>query len=330
MGDFIFGENNLIWINKRLKLFIGLMLPNGTVEYVPQGVFVLTEPQDNHTTEGKTATINAVDKAYFMTDNRGKFVNELTIAKGAKITDVIKIIANAVGETLYNFDNVTTTVPYELTYSGEDNRWKALQDLAALAQCTIFYDVNGYLRLKKIDLNMFDNEPVTWNYKYGDIQEKLYAGNTRSMNDSNLANHIRVIGGSSQTKTVIYDLKVDENDSKYGNLWKGNPYSIQQIGLFSYFHNSNQPDPVLSTIDDCKFRAKFELMKRLGYDEQVQISLAPNYLHDAEDVVWLQDTQNGLTGNKYLIKSINLPLAPALMTMEVTRMRKVISDWNFI
>lgn len=326
-NEFLFGETNLVWIDKRLKLFIGLQKYNGEVEYVPLGVFVLTEPESTHSTSAKSASINAVDKAYFMTDKRGKFINEQIIETGTKITDAIRIIASHVGETMFNFDDVQDTVPYELTYSGDDNRWNALQELAMLAKCTIFYDIHGFLRLKKIDLNKFESEPVTWEYKLG---QREYAGSIRKFNDSNLANHIRVLGGSSGIAEVIYDLTVDEDDPTYGHLWTDHSYSIQKIGRFSYFHNSNNPDGLITTQDEAKWRAKFELMNRLGFAEEVQLIISPNYLHDADDVIWIEDVQNGLDGHKYLIKSINLPLSPSTMTIEAIRYRRVIENWDFI
>ncbi|OAO83366.1 hypothetical protein [Anoxybacillus flavithermus] len=326
-GEFIFGENNLIWIDKRLKLYLGLQLWKGNIEYIPLGVFVLTEPEDNHTLDGKSVTINAVDKAFFMTDKRGKFVNEQIIQTGTKITDAIKIIASHVGETMFNFDDVQDTVPYELTYSGEDNRWDAIQELATLAKCTVFYDVYGYLRLKKIDLNYFETEPITWEYKYGDPNERLYAGNVRKFDDSNLYNDIVVLGGSGSTATSRYRLTVDETNP----IWTNNPYSVQKIGYHTFFWNNGNPDPLLGGSDEeCKWRAKFELMRRLGFAENVELTISPNYLHDVDDVIWIEDKENGIEGNKYLIRSITLPLAPALMTIECTKYRRVISDWNFI
>jgi hypothetical protein len=326
LGDFIFGENNLIWLDKRLKLFIGLSTWQNTLEWVPAGVFILTDPEDNHSPDGKTATINAVDKAYLMTEKYGKFVNELKIETGSKVVDTIKTIAKQFGETLFNFDNDTTTTPYELTYQGNDNAWNALQDLANFSKAKIFYDVNGYLRFKKIDLNEFDAAPITWSYKYGDKNEKLYAGNVRQMDSSNLYNDIYVVGGGSDKAVAKYRLTVDETNS----VWKNSPYSIQKIGRRTLMHNDGNYDPVLLTDDDCKFRAKKLLMDSLGFRESVQMTLAPNFLHDADDVVWIEDKTNGITGNKYIIQSINLPLSPSAMTMDVLRINKIIDDWNFI
>lgn len=332
LGEFIFGENNLIWIDKRLKLYVGLQTWDGNIEYIPMGLFVLSEAEDEHSLNGKPTTINAVDKAYFLTDKRGKFINEQIIQTGTKITDAIRIIASHVGETMFNFDEpvdedgLPLKVPYELTYSGTDNRWNAIQELATLAKCTVFYDVYGYLRLKQIDLNKFENESATWEYVYGSPKEKLYAGNVRRFNDSNLYNDIVVLGGSSDTAVARYRLTVDGTKP----LWTNHPYSVQKIGWNTYFHNNGNPDPLLLTEAECLWRAKYELMDKLGFTEDVQLTISPNYLHDADDTIWIEDNSNGITGNKYVIKSINIPLAPSVMTVAALRYSRVISDWNFI
>lgn len=329
LGEFIFGEKNMIWLDKRIKLFIGLQTWNGTLEWVPQGVFILTNPEDNHTLSGKTASINASDKAYLMTDNRGKFVTEFIIAKDANIVSTIKTIAGKVGETLFNFDTPDTAnskVKYELQYASGDNYWKAIEELATMANCQVFYDVNGYLKLKKINLEEFDNAAITWSYTYGSSSEKLYAGNARVMNASELYNDIVVIGGGSQSASVKYRLTVDETNS----IWKNHPYSVQKIGYNTLLWNGGSPDVALETVQQCKDRAKLELMKHLGFDEDIQLTISPNYLHDVNDVITITDSNNGLTGDKYMIRSLDIPLSPALMTINCSRYKKVISNWNFI
>lgn len=323
LGEFIFGENNLIWIDRRLKLHIGLKTRDESIEYIPMGLFVLTEPEDAHSLDGKPTTINAVDKGYFLTDKRGKFINEQIIETGAKISDTIRIIASHVGETMFNFDAITDAVPYELTYSGTDNRWNAIQELATLAKCTVFYDVYGYLRLKKIDLNKFENEPITWNYKYGD---SMYAGNIRKFNDSNLYNDVVVLGGGSDTAVARYRLTIDETNP----IWVNHPYSVQKIGYSTYFHNGGNFDPLLTTDEECKFRAKFELMDKVGFIEDVQMTIAPNYLHDVNDVIYLKDEENGIEGSKYVVRSLDIPLAPAIMTVGLSKYNRVIENWDFI
>lgn len=322
-GKYLFGQDNLIWLDKRIKLFTGLRVRNGETEYVQQGIFVLTEPSDSHDLSGKFTTINAVDKAFFLTDKRGKFINEQIIEVDTKITDAIKIIASHVGETMFNFDDIQDTVPYELTYSGTDNRWNAIQELAKLAKCSVYYDVYGYLRLKKLDLNEINTYPSVWTFALGD---SFYAGNTRKMDDGELYNDIVVLGGRSDTATSRYRLTVDETNT----LWINHPYSIQKIGINTYFHNDGNPDPLLGDSDEeCKWRAKFELMKSLGYTESVNMSISPHFLLDVDDVIEVYDAENNVEG-KYIINSLNIPLSGQLMTMDIQKQVKVIDDWNFI
>ena len=211
-NEFIWGENSLVWIDKRIKLFTGLKIADGSIHYVPQGLFVLTEPSDLHRIgDGKKAIINCVDKAYLYTDKRGKLVNELIIEEGTPVKIAIQLLFEDAGETMFNFDDdIDAVVPYEISFSGADNIWKVGEELAIFAQADLFYDVYGYLRLKKIDLNNLWLSPPTWIYKYGDKTDRFYAGNVRRFDDNILANHIRVLGGSSQTAEVLFDLKVEK------------------------------------------------------------------------------------------------------------------------
>lgn len=320
-GKFTWGEKNLIWIDKRVKVYTGLKLADGSIEYIPQGVFILTSPQDSHTPTGKIVTLSGQDKAYLYNDKRGKFVNEVTIAKGTSITTAIKTILN--DETLFNFDNVTDVTPYELTYSATDNKWKALQDLAAFGKCEIFYDVNGFLRLRKVDdLNNYQNESTVWSFAKGDM---FYAGNVRKMDETNTYNHFVAIGGGTATQIVRDEIIITESDSK----WAGSPYTIEKIGKITYFHNGGNADPVLVTQNDCHFRNKYSLLQYLGYSEVVEMNIAPLFIIDVDDIIEINDEENGVSG-RYRINKFDIPLKPQLVTVECAKQINVIQDWNAI
>ncbi|MGG1663844.1 hypothetical protein [Brevibacillus sp. NRS-1366] len=322
---FNWGEEKLIWIDKRVKVYLGLKLPNGTIEYVPQGVFIISEPQDSHTLEGKRTFVSGQDKMWLMTDKRGKFLYDTKIEEGLNVGTALKIIASKAGETLFNFDEIDEVVPYELSYSPSDNLYKALEELSSFAKGIIYYDVFGYLRFKKIDLNSFEHSPASWVYKFNGTDERFYAGNTRKLDESNLANHITVLGGSGQTAISSYEIIVDDNDP----LWKDHPYSIQKIGRITYSHNNGSPDSLLTTKEECKWRAKYELMKRLGYAERLSLNAAPVFVHDAGEIIEIDDEENDVKG-KYLLETFSLPIKPALMTSECVKYRKVIDNWGFI
>lgn len=323
-NEFTFSENSLVWIDKHVKLFLGLKLRNGIIEYVPQGVYCVTEISDSHTASGKYTKISAQDKGWKMVDKRGKFKNRLTLETGANIGESIKTLAGKVGETMFNFDSTYITIPYTIIYEPDNSIGDAISELALLARCTVGYDVFGFLRLKNIDLDEFDKIAPSWSYVYGDPNERFYAGNVRKMDESDLANHIVVYGGSSETVTSSYELIVTESNP----LFQDSPYSIEKIGDIIYFHNNGNPDPLLDA-DSCKYRAKYSLMQKLGYSEKLSLSISPNFLHDVNDVIQIEDVENNVSG-KYLLKNFSIPLKPDLMSCECLKHRKVIESWDFI
>jgi hypothetical protein len=314
-------ENGLIWINKRVKIYTGLKLKDGTIEYIPQGVFICTEPTSSSTLQGNFTSISGQDKAYLYNDKRGKFVYETTIAEGLSITTAIKTIAE--GETLFLFDNIMDTVPYELTYSTSDNRWKAMQDLAAFAKAEIFYNSNGYLVLRTVnDLNDLQNESAVWSFTKGDA---FYAGNVRKMDESNTYNHFIAIGGGTETEVVRDEIIITESNP----IWANSPYSIEKIGRCVYFHNDGNSDSLLTTVEECHWRNKYELMNRLGYSEQVSMNIAPLFILDASDIINVEDSENGVTG-RYMINKFDIPLKPQLVTVECSKEVEIVTDWSAI
>ncbi len=325
-GKFSWGSDRLIWLDKRVKLFIGLKLPNGTIEYIPQGVYILTDLYDTHNiSSGKKCFITGQDKSYLMNDRYGKLKNPLEIAKDLNVGTAIKTIATQAGETQFNFDAVTETIPFTHTYEPGDNYWTIMSDLAIFAKSSIYYDIYGNLRLKRIDLNDFTNYPETWIYEYQGINGNMYGGNERRLNPEGMANHILVLGGSGSTATCSYELIVSNTDP----LWSDSPYAVEVLGDLLYLHNGGSPDPLLSTADECKWRAKFELMNRLGFSEEVPIFVWPNYLHEPEDIIKIIDPESGIN-YRYIIDNYNLPLNPEQMTINCRREIRLIDDWDFI
>jgi hypothetical protein len=322
-GQFTWGKENLIWIDKKLKLFVGLQLSDGTVEFLPQGVFALTQPQDSHLLSGSIVTVEGHDLTYFLTEGNSPFVNEMVIAEGLNCGQAIKIIAQDAGVTNFLFDDITDTIPYELTYNMASDRWQAMTEIATLCKSEVFFDTNGFLRLRSVsDINDLMNESAVWKFYIGD---GFYSGNVRKIDSEKTANHIRVIGGGSQTETIIYDLVVDETNP----IWKDNPYSIQKIGRKLYFHNDGNADNLITDNDTAKYRAKYELMNRLSYVERVSLNTAPIYFLEPSDIIEVVDQSNNING-RYRIESLQIPLRPETMTIELSKEERLIEDWNFI
>lgn len=321
-GDFTWREGGLIWIdNKYVKLHIGIKTPSG-IEYVPQGVFVITQPEAKHKIGDNTVTISGQDKWYLLTGNFGRFTHITTVEKGTKIREAIMILARGAGipDSKMVFEDTDYTIPYDHTYQIGQNRGQAMKELAQKCftddgrEFEIFFDVNGYLRFQPVkDPN---TEAPVWSYKIED--GTLYAGSVRKLEDSELFNHVIVMGGSSNTAEFRSEIVVDDSKPE----WSHHPYSIQQIGDRLSVWNGGNPDPIIDSQSQCDARANFEIKKSLQYSEKVSIDLAPNYLHEGNDIIEVVDDMNGATG-VYQLKSFSIPIKPKIITAEALKVRKV-------
>ncbi len=318
-GRFTWVENGLIWIdNKKIKLYIGIKTPLG-VEYIPQGVFIVTQPEATHRPKENTVTISGQDKWYLLTGNFGRFTHEITINKDTNIKEAIKIIAENAGIKKMILEDTSITLPYDLTYQIGQNRGNAIKDLAGKAHAygefffDVYFDVNGYLRFEKYKDPLL--EAPCWTYKVED--KTLYAGSIRKLDDAELFNHILVLGGSSQTAEFRSELVIDDTLPE----WDGHSYSIQKIGDRFFAWNNGNPDSNIDSQSQCNSRAMFELKRRLRYSEKVSIDLAPNYLHEANDVIEVIDKANGCIGN-YQLKQFTIPIKPKLVTAEAVKINE--------
>lgn len=97
-------ENFKWWLDKRMKLFLGLKI-DGTeeIEYIQMGYFIITYFETTHTlNEFPVTRIQCSSKESLFATRRGKFVTDVTIEKGTVMTDSIKNILLQMGEKQQN------------------------------------------------------------------------------------------------------------------------------------------------------------------------------------------------------------------------------------
>lgn len=68
---FVWGEDNLIWLDKRVRLYIGLKLLSGEIEWVLQGTYVISDFYNTASLQGKKTYITGQDKSYLLGDKLG-------------------------------------------------------------------------------------------------------------------------------------------------------------------------------------------------------------------------------------------------------------------
>ncbi|PWK07493.1 hypothetical protein [Tumebacillus permanentifrigoris] len=311
-GDFTWSVGGEIWIDKRIKLWIGLETPTGAISYVPRGVFLLEEAVVD--SKSQEAYFAGGDKwKLFDGSNRGKFTDTTTILKNVPIFQAIMDQAQTGGETNFAFENCATLVPYDLPYQMTDARGKAMKDLAAAAVYDLFYDFNGFLRFRPL---LQDVSTVASCWTYDTSQFTLYAGARKSFDSANLYNKVVVVGGSSQTATV--SAVAVNNDPN-------NPISTVNIGERIFHYNNGSPEPLIVDVPHAQYRADYELGEHSKLPEKHEFECWPNYLHEPGDVITIIDSDTG-TSDKFELVRFSIGLRPdggGLMTGEATRVRKV-------
>ncbi|QZY57171.1 hypothetical protein [Crassaminicella profunda] len=279
----------------------------------------MTQPEATNTPQENTVSISGQDQWYLLTGNFGRFTHETTINAGTNIKEAIKILAQGAGIKNTILDDTDIIVPYDLTYQIGQNRGTAMKELTSKCHSDgeyfydIYFDINGYLRFGKYQNPLLDSP--CWTYKIDNTT--LYAGSTRRLDDTELFNHILVLGGSSNTAEFRTEIVIDDTLTE----WANHPYSIQRIGNRFYAWNDGNPDSNIDTQSQCDARAKFELKKRLQYIEKVSINIAPNYLHEVNDVIEIIDSNNGCVGN-YQLKQFSIPIKPKIMIAEAIKIKE--------
>ncbi|PWK05295.1 hypothetical protein [Tumebacillus permanentifrigoris] len=319
-GNYTWSIGGSIWIDKRIKFHIGLWTPTG-ITYVPLGVFLIEEMVATSKPDGtRVTTISGGDKWKLLDgQNLGCFLDTTVIkAKNdagvaTPVADAIKLIASAAGIPADQcvFESCSTVVPYDLNYTSGEARGKAIRELADLAVYDCYFDVDGKLRFKPKAADITQVAPC-WVYDKSDAT--LYAGSEKVLDTSGLYNRVLVIGGSAQTATVSALASIDDPNSPISTT-KG-------VRLFRY--NGGSPNPLIITTQDAQNRADYELQQHSCIVEKHRFSCWQNYLHEAGDVIRIQDDWIG-TDDVFELVRFNIDLSTSgLMTGEAQRIRKVV------
>ncbi len=173
------------------------------------------------------------------------------------------------------------------------------------------------------------HETVTVTIQYGDEDKNVVAEEVINNGDELTVLHegddiypymryiVHMTTDNTSASPIFTNIQI-EMQTMY-QPWKGHPYSIQKIGDRMYLWNDGI-DSNIDTQSQCNARAKFELEKNLCYTENVSLTVAPIYIHECDDVICIEDENNGCKDN-YQIVSYSIPIKPSLMEIEVQRIR---------
>lgn len=186
---------NKIWFGNEIAIDEGLYLSDGQEYYIPQGIFLIENPNEVVEPERRTITYNLVDKWANLDGTLfGNLEGTYEVPVNTNIFDPIKELlaedrgnglvldrVNPIFTEYYNnkyqeLPNGSTAAlvvsPYTLTVDGESGtKAEVILGLTAMVNAWVGYDTSGALRVEPSQDDILDsNKPVIWQFSQNETQ----------------------------------------------------------------------------------------------------------------------------------------------------------------
>ena len=330
-GAFDYNVNRL-WFGNRVRLSMGMVLPDGTDFYLPQGVFYLTNPQAKISPSNRSVTYSLSDKwAYLDGTLFGRLsssyvVNTKTETGAATNTfDAMRSLLCLSKFTMNKTDDITqqidpvvpvfttyyngktyatrngqavsmTDVPYTITGNSESGTIASIMlELNTVVGGLIGYDPTGTLRVEpsQDDITDFD-KPVLWTFSPKNSQ--LF-GLQETSKDTEVYNDILVVGENLTGYEIWgraenFDPSSDTNINLIGR-------KTYRINKAEYFYD-----------EQCTNLAEWTLKRKTVMQKSVSIRCGQMFHLIENRLVAVQRTDKpGNPIEKHIINSFTLPLS---------------------
>lgn len=339
---FEYNVNN-IWFGQKIRLSMGLVLPDGTDFYLPQMVGLIKNPQSVLSENQKTVTFPLVDKWANLDGSLfGKLTDTYTAKQSTAEYAVYTAIANLLKTSIYDhkltddinamIDNIApiftnyydgknyavldgdgsqtrtasmTEIPFDISENGGSNFAQLLLQFNDVLAGIIGYDQTGALRLEPSQTDINDIEkPVLWQFTQ---RNSTLSQISETIKNDEVYNDVIIVGGGN-TDGGIWG-RASNNDPNSDT-------SISAIGLKTYretkanYFNTKQ----------CIALAEYYLKRKTILQKSVNITSSQMFHLVENQLVSVQRTDKPHNPTeRHLINSFSLPIGETgAMTINAT------------
>lgn len=339
---FEYNVNN-IWFGQKIRLSMGLVLPDGTDFYLPQMVGLIKNPQSVLSENQKTVTFPLVDKWANLDGSLfGKLTDTYTAKQSTAEYAVYMAIANLLKTSIYDhkltddinamIDNIApiftnyydgknyavldgdgsqtrtasmTEIPFDISENGGSNFAQLLLQFNDVLAGIIGYDQTGALRLEPSQTDINDIEkPVLWQFTQ---RNSTLSQISETIKNDEVYNDVIIVGGGN-TDGGIWG-RASNNDPNSDT-------SISAIGLKTYretkanYFNTKQ----------CTALAEYYLKRKTILQKSVNITSSQMFHLVENQLVSVQRTDKPHNPTeRHLINSFSLPIGETgAMTINAT------------
>lgn len=321
---------NKLWFGQQVRLSEGLVLPDGSDFYIPQGVFYVMNPEENYLPENKTVKLNLEDKWCYLDGTLfGRLDGIYEVPLNRDIFVAIQSILELPRGNGYPVDNVTplfteyyntqtTTLPdgstisdllMPYTYRCESDSGTyadIILEMNKILAGWIGYDPTGRLRLDPSQDDIVDSDkPIMWTFT---PNEQQFLGATYTVKNSDVYNDIIITGeGLSEYANVSgracnYDPSSDTN--------------INLIGKKTYRESAAG----YASRRQCEDLAVFKLKRQTVLQKSVSIkSQQLFHIQENQLVTILRPDKPGSPMERHLVTGFSRPIGQTgEMTIQAT------------
>lgn len=285
----------------------GILFPDGTIEYVPQGVFGIDSNDINDSGANFNMKADGNDRSSRI--SRALFRDTLVVSKNTSVATAATAILAAIGYLgPTDFQGASSMSVAQKTYNIGDDPWRALVELFTNCACDVYFDETGTMISHKLrDYNEVD---VDWKIEEG-TEGNLLALQRQMQRDDTTANWYVVTGESAGNTTAI----------PFGEAFDDNPDSPTFIeGKYGVVVKHVISNTVLTDSDAADMAAHL-LELGLGLSEQMISYHLPNPAMQVDDLVLVNRAKSKLTDVKVVIDQVSHPLIASRGGQSISRRR---------
>lgn len=291
-----------------LRLYRGVEFLNGTREYVPLGVFIITDVNIEDTNAGVTIQVRGEDRGVKV--SRNKWTKAYQMVSGSLESSISALLQDRYADVQTNFPTTNVTIQQVILGTEKSNDpWKDAIEICELGGYDLYFDVNGIATMRQFP--SLDGSPVVAIFDEDD--EMTITTLARDISTRETYNGvIYTIEGSN----ITTPLKVE--------IWDDDPASpTYRYGVFGQaptFVTSS----VLATQAEAVNAASLLLYKYIGSQENISFSSLVDPTLDANDVIYIKS--NGAKVDRLaIIDNIQIPLGVDGQMSTKTRLVRVVA-----
>lgn len=276
-----------------IRVYKGLDV-NGTIEYVPLGVFGVDKPVISAHRNGTTVSIKAYDRVDAVRKRR--FTSPYTIAKD---TPTYQAITDIVTSRLSVPVRVTTTghTTPEVVYDELGDPWDAVRDLAEADSLVAYFDPLGTLVVEP-------DAEVDTGITYQPGEDSLLVDSERTLLADKTYSGVIVKGEHPDYPPVRYE------------LWDTDPtsptYSLGPFGRRPYGFTSS----LITSAAMAQESAETIFARVTRMRQELVLSVLGHPGHDVGDVVTVVDPKSKTSG-RYVIVGGTVPIRPGEIRLKL-------------